>query len=70
MALSGNDIRNMIQQSDNIDDFSERLAAAINENLHVEIPAGQVIISVSGGSGAPAVGTPNPAPIVCNIIPG
>lgn len=27
------------------------------------IPPGTVIIAVSGGSGAPAVGVPNPAPI-------
>jgi hypothetical protein len=31
--------------------------------VNCSIPAGSVIISVSGGSGAPAVGVPNPTPI-------
>ncbi len=31
--------------------------------IAVQIPAGQVIITVSGGSGAPAIGVLNPTPI-------
>lgn len=37
-----------------------------NDHKH-QIPAGQVIVSVSGGSGAPAVGVLNPAPIDLTI---
>lgn len=35
----------------------------------VTIPAGAVVINVTGGSGAPAVGVPNPAPIALNGDP-
>jgi hypothetical protein len=44
--------------------FAEQLAKAVTDQIKTaEIAAGKVIVSVSGGSGAPAVGTPNPAPI-------
>jgi hypothetical protein len=66
MGLSGNDIKQLIQDSNNTNDFCDKLAAAINQNLQVQIPTGEVIISVSGQ----AVGTPNSSPIVCDIIPG
>jgi hypothetical protein len=40
------------------------LAKAIDDQIKTaEIAAGQVIISVSGGSEAPAVGIPNPTSI-------
>ena len=40
-------------------------AARKGDQVKVQIPAGAVIVSVSGGSGAPAVGVPNGAPIDC-----
>lgn len=40
-------------------------AARKDDVVEVEIPAGAVIVAVSGGALAPAVGTPNPAPIKC-----
>lgn len=44
--------------------LAEQLAKAITDQIKTaEISAGQVIIAVSGGSGAPAVGVPNTAPI-------
>ncbi len=67
MAVTGNTIKSAIQDIDNIDEFCDRLAQAIVANLEVKIPAAQVIIQVAGGSGAPAVGTPNPAPIDCEV---
>ena len=67
MALTGLQIKSAIQNIDNIDEFCDKLARAIVENLEVKIPAAQVIIQVAGGSGAPAIGTPNPAPIACEV---
>ena len=67
MALTGSQIKSAIQNIDNIDEFCDKLARAIVENLEVKIPAAQVIVQVTGGSGAPAVGTPNPAPIECEV---
>ena len=67
MALTGLQIKSAIQNVDNIDEFCDKLARAIVENLEVKIPAAQVIIQVAGGSGAPAIGTPNPAPIACEV---
>jgi hypothetical protein len=44
--------------------LAEQLAKAITDQIKTaEIGARQVIVSVSGGSGAPAVGVPNQAPI-------
>ena len=45
------------------EDIGAAIVKHIVDNLEVKIPGGSVIIAVSGGSGAPAVGTPNPAPI-------
>jgi len=67
MALTGSEIKAAIQNMDNIDDFCEKLAKAIVGNLEVKIPASQVITEVTGGSGAPALGVPNPSPIVCEV---
>ena len=67
MALTGSHIKSAIQNVDNIDEFCDKLARTIVENLQVKIPASQVIVQVAGGSGAPAVGTPNPAPIECEV---
>jgi hypothetical protein len=40
------------------------MAKAITDQIKTaEIASGKVIVSVSGGSGAPAVGVANPAPI-------
>ena len=67
MPLTGDAIKAAIQNVDNIDEFCDKLAKVIVENLEVKIPAAQVIVQVAGGSGAPAVGTPNPAPIKCEV---
>ena len=67
MALTGETIKSAIQDIDNIDEFSDRLAQAIVANLEVKIPAAQVIVQVAGGGGAPAVGTPNTSPIDCEV---
>ena len=67
MALTGSEIKSAIQNIDNIDEFCDKLAHAIVDNLDVKIPAAQVIVQVAGGSGAPAVGTPNPTPIDCEV---
>jgi len=67
MALTGSEMKSAIQNVDNIDEFCDKLARSIVENLEVKIPAAQVIVQVAGGSGAPAVGTPNPAPIECEV---
>ena len=67
MPLTGSEIKSAIQNIDNIDEFCDKLAQAIVENLEVKIPASQVIIQVTGGSGAPAVGVPNPSPIECEV---
>ena len=63
MPLTGDVIKAAINNADNSTDFCERLAKAIVENLEVKLPAGVVIIQVTGQ----AVGTPNPAPIVCEV---
>lgn len=67
MALTGNTIKSAIQDIDNIDEFCDRLAQAIVANLEVKIPTAQVIVQVSGGGGAPAIGTPNESPIECEV---
>jgi len=67
MPLTGESLKAAIQNIDNIDDFCEKLAQAIVENLEVKIPASQVITEVTGGSGAPALGVPNPTPIDCEV---
>ena len=67
MALTGETLKAAIQNIDNIDDFCEKLAKAIVENLEVKIPASQVITEVTGGSGAPALGVPNTEPIDCEV---
>ena len=67
MSLTGDAIKSAIQNIDNIDEFCDKLAKAIVDNLEVKIPMSQVITKVSGGSGAPAVGVPNAAPIDCEV---
>jgi len=67
MPLTGDTIKAAIQNADNIDAFCEKLAKAIVDNLEVKIPASQVITQVTGGSGAPALGVPNPNPIECEV---
>jgi len=63
MALTGDVIKAAIDNADNSADFCDRLAKAIVENLDVKLPAGLVIIKVTGQ----AAGTPNPAPITCEV---
>jgi len=67
MPLTGEVIKSAIQNTDNIDEFCEKLALAIVDNLEVKVPMSQVITKVSGGSGSPAVGVPNPSPIDCEV---
>ena len=67
MALTGETIKVAIRNIDNIDDFCEKLAKAIVDNLEVKIPATQVITEVTGGSGAPALGVPNATQIDCEV---
>ncbi len=67
MALTGAVIKSAIQNIDNIDDFCEKLAKAIVDNLEVKVPMSQVITKVTGGSGSPALGTPNSSPIDCEV---
>ena len=44
--------------------YAEQMAKAITDQIKTAaVPAGTVIISVMGGSGAPATGMPNPAEI-------
>jgi hypothetical protein len=62
------DLKNIfrtMQDGSKTDDWlAAQLADAISKQiLTAEIAAGKVIVSVSGGSGAPAVGVSNPAPI-------
>ena len=63
MALTGNVIKQQIENADNVDDFCEKLAQAIVQNLEIKLPAGCVIIQVTGS----AAGTPNPASIDCQV---
>ncbi|MBC8465751.1 hypothetical protein H8D57_01880 [bacterium] len=67
MTLTGDAIKAAISSIDNTDDFCEKLAKAIVDNLEVKIPVSQVITQVSGGGGAPAIGVPNPTPINCEV---
>lgn len=50
------------------EEIGEVIVKHIVDNIDIQIPIGSVIISVSGGSGAPAVGTPNTSPISADVI--
>ena len=55
-------------RDDAINKIATDLSTAIETHIktalvNCSIPTGSVIIQVTGGSGAPAVGVPNPAPI-------
>ncbi len=63
MALTGDAVKAAIQNTNNSDDFCQKLVQAIVENLEVKLPAGLVIVQVTGQ----AAGTPNPAPIPCEV---
>ncbi len=67
MALTGKVIKDAINNIDNAEDFAEKLAKAITDNLEVSIPTEKVITLVSGGSGTPAVGFKNKKPIKLNV---
>lgn len=44
--------------------YAREVAKAVTDQIKTaEVPSGSVIVAVSGGSGAPAVGAPNPAGI-------
>jgi len=49
-----------------VDKVVDRMVDNILNKMVITIPVGTVITAVSGGSGSPAVGTPNPSPIECN----
>lgn len=49
------------------EDIGDAICDYIVANIDVKIPQGSVITAVSGGSGAPAVGTPNAAPLDCTV---
>lgn len=68
MSLSKDGLKQAIMDAldsapDNKDDAMEALAGAIvdhiQNNLEVNIPSATIITTVSGGSGAPAVGIKN-----------
>jgi len=63
MALTGATIKQLIQNSDNVDQFCDKLAQAIVDNIEIKVPAGTVIVQVTGQ----ASGIPNPAPIPCQV---
>ena len=63
MALTGAAIKQLIQNSDNVDEFCDTLAQAIVDNIEIKVPAETVIIQVTGQ----ASGIPNPAPIPCEV---
>jgi len=76
MALDKAELREMLidkmgGKPDNKEDAFESLADALVEyfknNLEVDIPVGAITGSVTGGSGAPAVGIPNKDPIKCTV---
>lgn len=76
MALNKTELRDMMiskmsNKPDNSPDAFENLADAfieyILDNIEVEIPAGSIVGSVTGGSGAPAVGIPNNTSIKCRV---
>lgn len=60
MALTGPAIKQLIQNSDNVNDFCDKLAQAIINNIEVKIPAGSVVISATGA-------VMNPTPIDCDV---
>lgn len=64
MELNGNS-DNLTGFKKNKEGFDE-IKTDYNEHKH-QIPAGSVIVSVSGGSGSPAVGVLNPTPIDLTI---
>lgn len=82
MALSstktGKKVADIILASDAPDDMKAKITKLwqdimdaiytdIKSDMVVTVPQSSVIISVAGGSGAPATGTPNPAPIQCGV---
>ena len=82
MALSasktGQKIANLVAASDAPADVKQKIVKLwtdimgavyedIKSDMSITIPSGSVITAVSGGSGSPAVGTPNVAPIDCDI---
>lgn len=82
MAMSGkalgDSIAEIVTASDAPEAMKEQIKAMwesigtaivshIVENIEIKIPSGSVIVSVSGGSGAPAVGTTNSSPIDATV---
>lgn len=49
------------------EDISEIIINHIVDNIDIQIPIGSIIGTVSGGSGAPAVGVPNTSPIKIEV---
>lgn len=63
MALTGAVLRDALHGINDSDEFFEKLAQVIVENIEVKVPPGSVIISVTGQ----AAGTPNPSTIDCEV---
>lgn len=55
------------QLQNTCDSIAESIVDHFKDDQVVQIPIGAVIVSVTGGSGAPAVGVPNAAPIDCVV---
>lgn len=49
------------------DAIADSIVDHVVANQLVQIPIGTVVVSVTGGSGAPAVGILNAAPITCDV---
>lgn len=67
MALTGDRIKTEISKKVNAGDFANALAKAIVKNLEISIPIGKVIVTVSGGAGALALGLKNTSKIKCEV---
>lgn len=64
-----------LSEGKSADDAATSLSDAIDVYVKtaiatVTVPSGTFIVSVTGGSGAPAVGIPNPAPVPVTGDPG
>ena len=62
-----NNAVNVNVNADNIKLGSGATNFVLTEGDTIELPANSVVTTVSGGSGAPAVGTLNSSPIACTI---
>lgn len=54
-------------QKDAFKNLAKAIVEHIVNNLEIDIPPGAVIKSVTGGSGAPAIGVPSSSKIRCTV---